>query len=310
MNSYQNSKIKNVLLIGLGGVGTVYANLLSKNDFVDLRILTDKTRYQAYKKTPRRLNGIPLDFKYILPDEKFSADLVIIATKSGGFNNAVDMIAPFVSENTYILSLVNGVTSEEILMERYKTATVFYSYVICHTVARTKNDVSHDGMTKIVFGMENNEKEEEQKVLADFFDKCNIYYGISDDIKKELWEKFCFNCCANQISAITGATFKQMLYSEECVELIKNMSEEIQSVAIAHGIKAKDMAAGTLEKLKLMVPSAKTSMLQDFENKTEPETELFGEALIEKASEKNVAIPYNTAVYQLLQLNYTTKYKD
>ena len=97
MNYYQN-KINKVLLVGLGGVGTVYANLLNNAD-VDLRVLVNNERLKKYRKTPRELNGKACDFKYILPTESFQPDLVIIATKSNGLNDAIEQIKPFINDD-------------------------------------------------------------------------------------------------------------------------------------------------------------------------------------------------------------------
>lgn len=69
------------------------------------------------------------DFNYILPDDNFDADLIIIATKASGLDSAVKMIKNFVSSKTIILSLLNGISSEEVIRSAYPEAKVLKSYL-------------------------------------------------------------------------------------------------------------------------------------------------------------------------------------
>ena len=157
--NYCQHKIKKVLIVGLGGVGTVYANIITHNQNIDLRILVDNTRFQKYKKNPRQLNGKTCNFKYILPTDSFSPDLIIIATKSNGLLNAIQNIKKFVKKNTFIISFINGLSSEKILADYFKEEQIFHSYIICHTITRCDNNVVHDGITKVVWGDKNNNQE-------------------------------------------------------------------------------------------------------------------------------------------------------
>ena len=54
------------------------------------------------------------DFDYILPDDNFKADLILIAVKADGFAWVKENIKKFVGKNTIVMSLLYGITSEEI----------------------------------------------------------------------------------------------------------------------------------------------------------------------------------------------------
>ena len=90
-------KIKNVLICGIGAVGSIYANKINKFAPETLRVLVDKSRLENYSKNPKIFNGKPLNLNYILPeDNNFQADLIIIATKFDGLLEAVENIKNFV----------------------------------------------------------------------------------------------------------------------------------------------------------------------------------------------------------------------
>ena len=288
--------IKKILLTGLGGVGTVYANLISKNKDVEFKVLVDKSRLEKYSKEPRLLNGKPCKFEFITPEDEFEPDLVILSTKSTGLYNAIKNVKEFVKDKTLIMSFINGISSERILQKYFKPEQILYSYIICHTITRNGNNVTHDGVTTVVWGDKNNDKTK-MEVVKRFFDETNVDNILSNNIINALWEKFCFNCCVNQISAVTGFTFEEMWNSKECLLLIKNISSEIQEIALKEGLRGIDLAKSSLENLYKMIPTGKTSMLQDIENNRTPETDLFGAEVLRLAEKHNINVPYNRKLY-------------
>ena len=89
-------EIQKVIICGLGAIGSLYADKISQHDNKNLRILVDEDRLRKYTQTPRKYNGKLLNINYILPNEtNFKADLIIIATKYDGLNNAIKNIKNF-----------------------------------------------------------------------------------------------------------------------------------------------------------------------------------------------------------------------
>ena len=295
MSCCQNC-IKKVLLTGLGGVGTVYANLINKNKNIEFKVLADKTRLEKYKKEPRLLNGEPCEFEFITPEDEFKPDLVIISTKSTGLYNAIKNLKNFIDKKTIIMSFINGISSERILQEYFNPEQILYSYIICHTITRNGNNILHDGVTTVVWGDKNNDMSK-TVVIKKFFEETKIDNKLSKNILNSLWEKFCFNCCVNQISAVTGFNFEQIWNSQECLSLIKNISNEINQIAIKEGLTGVDLVKSSLENLYKMIPEGKTSMLQDIENNRTPETDLFGAEVLRLAEKHKLTVPYNKNLY-------------
>ena len=294
--SYCQNWIKKVLLTGLGGVGTVYANLINKNKNIEFKVLVDKARLEKYKKEPRLLNGEPCEFEFITPEDEFKPDLVIISTKSTGLCDAIKNLKNFVDKKTIIMSFINGISSERILQEYFNPEQILYSYIICHTITRNGNNVLHDGVTTVVWGDKNNDMSK-TVVIKKFFEETKIDNKLSKNILNSLWEKFCFNCCVNQISAVTGFNFEQIWNSQECLSLIKNISNEINQIAIKEGLTGVDLVKSSLENLYKMIPEGKTSMLQDIENNRTPETDLFGAEVLRLAEKHKLTVPYNKNLY-------------
>lgn len=294
-------EIKKVILCGLGAIGTIYADKLEKYDAKNFKVLVDEARLERYKKNPIKFNGRQLNFDYILPsEENFKADLIILATKFAGLKDAIKNIKNFVKEDTVILSLLNGVTSEDIIADVYGKDKMLYSYFIGHSSVRCGNSVTHDDVNTIVFGAENN-LGENVVAVKNFFDKVGINYKIPDDIKRSMWLKFMLNVSANQPTAILRMTFGDMFENTHFMKFAESIMREVQSVAKAEGVQnTETMVDEALKHLMTMTPEGKTSMLQDVEAGRKTEVDMFAGTVIELGKKHGIPTPYNKIMKEMI----------
>ncbi len=299
--------IKNVLICGIGAVGSIYANKINEYDSGNLKILVDAQRLEKYKKFPKVFNGKELNLNYILPDASdFKADLIIIATKYDGFSDAVKNIANFIKQDTIIISLLNGVTSEKILADKYGNEHVLLSYFIGHSAMRQDNIINHDGVGKIVFGSrDKNDKYAQQNVqrLKKYFDQVGIEYQIPDDMYRALWLKFMLNVSSNQPSAILKMTFGQMQSNDKFIKFMIEIMKEVQVLAQKEGVKnTETMIDEALISFNKMVKNGRTSMLQDIEAGRKTEVDMFAGHIIELGEKYNISTPYNKVLKELIEV--------
>lgn len=302
-------EIKKVIICGLGAVGSIYAEKIQNYAQAELKILVDKARLNKYTQNPLVMNGRKLFFDYVLPEcTDFKADLVIIATKFDGLFAVIDNLNNFVKDDTIILSLLNGVTSEEIIAQRYGWDKILLSYFICPGAVRTGRNVVQDGSGKIVFGAHNQIGISRQNLVRDFFDKANIRYEIPSDIEYSMWLKYMLNVSTNQPTAVLNLTFGEMFKSKAFIEYNNGLMKEVQAVAKAKGINNTDkMIEDALLALKTMNPECKTSMLQDVLAKRKTEIEIFADTMIKFGIEYNIPTPYNRLMkekIEFIQANY------
>lgn len=123
--------INNVYISGLGAIGTTFAGLIREADMGCLRVIADEARIQRYTREGTAINGKPVVFRYLRPDEGAPpADLLIIAVKHHQLEQSIRDIRNFIGENTTILSLINGIVSEETIGAAYGAEKLLYSYVV------------------------------------------------------------------------------------------------------------------------------------------------------------------------------------
>ena len=298
--------IENVLICGLGAIGSIYADKIQKFNPDSLRVLVDEERFERYSRNPIIFNGNELHFNYILPnDNSFKADLVIIATKYDGLADVIKNMKNFIQPDTVILALLNGVTSERIIAETYGREKLLYSYFIGHSAVRTGRNVVHDDVNTIVYGSENSDDFENVQRVKKYFDLVGINYKIPDDIMHSLWLKFMLNVAANQSTAILRLTFGEMLANDKCMDFAINIMKEVQQIARAEGVKNTDiMIDETIVHLHKMIPEGKTSMLQDVEAGRKTEVEMFAGTVIKLGLKHNIQTPYNKIIKEIIDAIY------
>ena len=297
-------EIKNVIICGLGAIGSVYAAAVFQNKNINLKILLDKTRAEKYKKEPTVFNGEVHLFDFISPEEtSFSADLILIATKNNGLDDAIKNIGNFVKKDTVILSLLNGIESEDKIAAVYGKDKVLYSYYIGHTSTRNGRNIVHDGVYKTVFGNKDNMAPDDNVLrVKSFFEKTGIKYEIPIDMDYSRWWKFLVNVGYNQASAVLRASYGDFQNSEKANDIAIKLMQEAADIAKAEGVKnTEKMVPEVLDTIKRMLPDTKTSMLQDVEAKRQTEVDIFAGYVKKLGKKHNIATPYNSIFFELIK---------
>lgn len=296
--------IKNVLIIGLGAIGSIYATKLHQYNPGCVRVLVDASRLERYKASGILLNGIRRDFEYVLPESSGEkADLILIATKFDALSESIAAIENFVHDQTVIISLLNGITSEDLIAERYGWDKVLHAYFIGHGSTRTGNEITFDGVGRIVFG-EANAQGRTPKVdsVCQFFDKAKIDYEVPYDILFSQWCKFVVNVGINQASAVLRATYGDFQRSEKAYAIVFELMQEAVLVAHKAGIHNADRLLPWAEEFIRNMPSAfKSSMLQDIEAGKKTEVDMFGGAVCALGEKYGVPTPVNEMFLKLIK---------
>ncbi len=308
------SEIKNVIICGLGAVGTAFAVKILNTKPETLKILVDEERLTRYKKHPRCFNGKILDFQYLLPDERnYKADLILISVKYKALEEAIYNIKNFVKSDTIILSLLNGVTSEEKIAQSYGWDKLLLSYFIGHSAMREKDNIIHDGVATIVYGAKKPTSNALNNIerVKQYLNSVNIDYKIPDNMSRALWLKFMLNTACNQLSAVLGMTFGEMLVNNEFMNLAKDVMKEVELCAKAEGITSPEtMIEETIKHMQTMIPEGKTSMLQDVEAGRETEVENFAGTIIALGEKHNIPTPYNKILKQMIDTIYSKAHPE
>lgn len=297
-------KIENVYLIGLGGIGCAYASKLYDMKPEGIKIIVDEERYERYSKKGFIINGKHYDFDYVLPEKLTeSADLIIVSVKYHHLNKAIENIRNFVGKNTTILSLLNGISSEEIIGNVYGMDKMLYGMCVGIDAVREDNNVRFSSTGKVNFGEKVNSIYSE-KVLAvkDLLDKAGISYVIPEDMMRALWWKFMANVGINQSSAVLLSPYRAFQTIKEAKELMESAMVEVINISKPAGINLNLQDIDEWYKvLNSLNPENKTSMLQDMEAHRKTEVEMFSGTVCELGKKYGIETPVNKTLFNIIR---------
>lgn len=295
--------MNNITIVGLGAIGSVYATVMVDNG-VAVRVAVDADRRERYTKQGVVFNGKRYDFDYYTPSSGDTvADLVIIATKSSGLADALELIAPIVGKNTQILPLLNGITSEEVCAARFGWQRVIYGYFIGHTSTRYGNEIKQDGQFRTFFGERlNHEITPRIAAVKELFDRAHIPYKVPENIVDSLWQKFIVNIGMNQATAVLHCTYGHLQSSEVAHRLMVDLMQEAAAVGAAHGIENTDkMVEKAVSLLTTLSAEDGSSMYQDVMSNRPTEVDIFADTVCEMGMRYGVETPLNYYVGKILK---------
>ena len=118
--------IENVAIVGFGSLGAMYAGCFGAAMGPErVFVVADTARTERYRAEAATFNGEPIRVTYLTYDEAAERaaeepfDVVLYAVKYGALPEAIEQSAPLIGPDTAIISVLNGVTSEEVLAERF-----------------------------------------------------------------------------------------------------------------------------------------------------------------------------------------------
>lgn len=288
--------IERVYVIGLGAIGSIYAARLHEYDSGLVSVIADQARIDRYNRDGVYINGKAFSFCYTSPDaSERPADLIIIAVKQHHLEESIKAIRNFVGEKTIILSLLNGISSEELIGQELGIEKVLYSFVVGTDAVREGTQTRFSRIGKIVFGEKRNlEYSVKVKAVKELFDRTNIPYEIPENMLRELWWKFMMNVGVNQVSALLKAPYGVFQKIGEARELMEMASREVILLSERLGINLNETdLQNYIKVLDTLRPEGKTSMLQDVEAGRKTEVEIFAGTVSKLGREHGVATPVN-----------------
>ena len=271
----------------------------------DLRIIADQKRILRYENEKIYSNEKPCDFHYITPEEECGpADLLIFSVKFNGLESAIKSVKKHVGEHTIILSLLNGITSEQVIGETYGMDKVLYSVAQGMDAVKIGNRLTYDHMGMICFGSrESGIVSENAEKLAEFFEQMEVPFEIDTDMYRRLWGKFMLNVGVNQTVAVYKSNYGEIQREGNARETMIAAMREVIALSEKEGVHLTEDDLGYwLNVLGSLSPNGKPSMAQDVEAKRFSEVELFAGTVVELGRKHGVSTPVNQELYDKIKM--------
>lgn len=296
--------IQTVSLVGLGAIGAAYGSILHDSLKDSFRVVANENRIARYKKNGLKINNEEYHFNYITPSTKIEpVDLVIFSVKNAELTQAMEDAKHHIGPDTIILSLLNGISSEEEIHNTFKNDHILYSMSVEIDAVRVMNEVRFTTRGRIEYGEKNNTLSGDVLAVKDLFERVGIDYRISKNITQTMWWKFMINVGINQTSAVLKAPYGIFQSVPSAYQWVESAMQEVVAISekVGTGLTEEDIKK-FWPIINNLSPKGKTSMLQDVEAGRKTEVDYFAGKVCELGKKYNVPTPINEQLYNMIRI--------
>ena len=264
------------------------------------------------------------------PEEIGPCDIVLVALKTTANASFRQLIAPLLHDGTAIVTLQNGLGSDEQLAAAFGPERVIGAicFICVNRLApgdsceaneaneaneATGLTISCTSLGAVSFAEYQRPATDRLRAIAEKFARAGIKTSVHDNLLELRWRKLIWNIPFNGLSIAAGGagglTTDKIMADPVLEAETRALMREVAAAAAAHGIAISDaFIEKQLETTRPMGPY-KPSSLIDYLARREVEVEsIWGEPL-RRAQSKNVPTPRLALLYALLRA-LTTKRQD
>lgn len=294
-------KYQSVAILGAGAVGSYVMWGLAKKKEIDLCVVASGARKARYERDGFVINGQVYHPAVRTPEEAAGVDLLIVATKYQALRPALGDIQTVAGGHATVMSLMNGVDSEELIAAQVGAGHLLYSFI--KVTSHKEADGYHfdpDATLGVIYGERFAPFESERvKAVRELFMDSRVNFRVTEHIREEMWSKFRLNVCNNLPQAILGAGVGCYRDSVHMKAISDGLRRELEAIATARGI---DLRIADAVSHGCAVPStARYSTLQDLDAGRHTEIDMFSGALMRMGKELGIPTPYNEYTYHMIK---------
>ncbi len=235
-----------IVVYGAGGVGAFFGALLARGG-EDVHFVARGAQLEALRSRGITIRSLLIGDVEVNPVSAAPrgadlgiADLVLVCVKTHQTHEILDDLATLVGEHTVLVSLQNGVESDELLAARFGAHRVVAAAVYVGATIDEPGIVSHVAPARIAIGARSGFDRDRLPAILDALAAAGQRVSISDDIQHERWRKLIWNASFNTVSAVTGRSPAALLALPDTRELLRAIMREVVSVARAQGVALRD----------------------------------------------------------------------
>ena len=205
-----------------------------------------------------------------------------------------------------ILSLLNGVTSEEHIGQTFGPGKILYCVAQGMDAVREDNRLTYTQAGKLYLGLPEEDyfdRGEKLDAVLEFLQRAGVPAEREPgEILHHIWGKFMLNVGVNQVCMAYGCTYGQVQKPGEARDTMIAAMHEARKVGACQGVLVtqKDLY-DYLALLDTMPPDAMPSMAQDALAHRPSEVEAFAGTVLDLAKFYGMQAPVNQKLYDTIR---------
>ena len=304
--------IENVAIVGFGSLGAMYAACFGAAMGPErVFVVADAARTERYRAEAATFNGEPVRVTYLTYEEAAERaavqpfDVVLYAVKYGALPEAIEQSSPLVSLDTAVISVLNGITSEEVLAERFGWDRVLLCIAQQMDSRKVGAVVTAGCVGVMALGVRDPEDAAQRANLArvtEWLAAVEQPFIVPADIQHQLWGKLICNVGVNQACAVYDCCFNGIHVPGEAREAMIAAMGEVAAVGRACGIAlTDDDVAYWLDIIDHLNPAGMPSLRQDVLARRPTEVELFSGTINRLGAAHGIPTPQNERFYAAIK---------
>lgn len=304
--------IENVAIVGFGSLGAMYAGCFGAAMGPErVFVVADMARTERYRAEAATFNGEPIRVTYLTYEEAAERaavqpfDVVLYAVKYGALSEAIEQSSPLVSLDTAVISVLNGITSEEVLAERFGWDRVLLCVAQQMDSRKVGAVVTAGCVGVMALGVRDPEDAAQRANLArvtEWLAAIEQPFITPADIQHQLWGKLICNVGVNQACAVYDCCFNGIHVPGEAREAMIAAMGEVAAVGRACGIALTDEdVAYWLDIIDHLNPAGMPSLRQDVLARRPTEVELFAGTINRLGAAHGIPTPQNERFYTAIK---------
>ncbi|RJE21738.1 hypothetical protein PHISCL_05922 [Aspergillus sclerotialis] len=305
-----------ILLFGLGAIGSFYAFILNRSDRVRLTVVA-RSNYEEVKANGILINSEIHGQNRVRPhnvvkspvDVSGTFDYIVCANKAINQDEVVSHLQPAVDENrTTIVIIQNGVGNEEPFRKGLPGCSIITCVTWVGATQTSPGVVDHMKSEDLQIGLflnpslDHSLEQARLHTFASLLEEGKTRFQILDDIQRRRWEKVVWNCAWNSITTLTLLDTQSWLHSSvDAVPLTGKLMREVIDVARKCGV---DLGYNLVDQLMAKInsiPGIGSSMQTDYKNGRPMEIDVILGFPLKKAREFGIETPVLETIHTLLR---------
>jgi 2-dehydropantoate 2-reductase len=299
-----------IAIMGSGGLGGYFGARLVQGGAAEVHFIARGKHLEAIRRNGLRIEGPePIHAKTVHatdnPAEIGVADVVMLCVKLWDTEQAIEQIRPLVGPGTAVISFQNGVLKDQHLRAAFDERQLMGGVGYVATTIEAPGVIRQTGpMQRLLFGEFDGSRSARGEALLAACLAGGIKAELSDDIAREIWQKFIF------LAAFSGATTTMrkpigpIRENAQTRAFLRDVMREAVAVGRAHGANVpEDFADMRLKLADDVAWDMTSSMHHDLERGNPLEVRWLAGAVVELGRAKGVATPLNRAIADILALH-------
>jgi 2-dehydropantoate 2-reductase len=297
--------MKNILMVGAGSVGGFFGAHLAKNNPNVSFLLRPKTLAAVKQNglTIRSASGTFTVHPQAASDVRDlpKPDLIILGVKAFDLDEVMTQIEPVLTEKTVILTLQNGIDTEDRIIARTTRDCVVGGVAFIYSKIAEPGVIDHYKKGAVAIGELMGHESERVLKIRELFTAAGIPCHLSKDIRRSKWEKMCWNCVFNPITVLIDDKVAKALDHPEMMRVIHQIVDEVAAVSAAVKVPLPADMAERVVKATQEIRDIHTSMYDDWKAGRQTEIAYLNGYIVQKGRELGIPTPVNEAMTAMIK---------